>query len=238
MEENKIKETIRKFFISYSNKLNNDLIKSLQNPKDPKYQKIIVNPYEMGDLTYKIDNVFCHSIDSRLGHIFEDIAKEISKINYKVFFEIDNLKCDLCVQDKETDIFYIMELKSNFDIDSKKVKAEYDALQERKQKLSKNENIDINKIQIRICSCKQLTSNKQITKILTQFKPCEILTYEDFWNFICKSKNGCELIMNEYIKNKIYINDVIIKNRETCIKQFKHLEKHENTCFEIEKGLW
>ena len=57
MEENKIKETIRKFFISYSNKLNNDLIKSLQNPKDPKYQKIIVNPYEMGDLTYKIDNV-------------------------------------------------------------------------------------------------------------------------------------------------------------------------------------
>lgn len=238
MEENKIKETIKKLFISYSNKLKKDLFKSLQNPKDPKYQKIINDPFEMGDLTYKLDDVFCHSISSRLGHIFEDIAREISKINYKVFFEIDNLKCDLCIQDKETGIFYIMELKSSFDLDSKKVKAEYVALQKRKEKLSKIENIDINKIQIKICSCKQLISDKQITKILTQFKRSEILTCEDFWNFICKSNNGCELVLNEYIKNKDYITNVIIETRETCLNQFKYIEKHKSTCFEKENGLW
>ena len=49
------------------------------------------------------------------------------------------------------------------------------------------------------------------------FSDEELLIGKDFWNFICKSKNGYDIVIDEYIKNASIIKDALEHIKSTYL---------------------
>ena len=110
---------------------------------------------------------------------------------------------DYYLKDPETGMHYLIELKIGGDLDNKKARSEKEALLEQycilANTLGGEENIKI---------CFATAYNRygegnpwKQGRVLQFFAEDELLISSAFWNMVCKSEHGYEIVLDEYKKN-------------------------------------
>lgn len=114
---------------------------------------------------------------------------------------------DYYLYDRETGIHHLIELKIGGDLDNKKARSEKEALLEQYCILANNLGSDRN-IRIHFATAYNRYGEGQPWRqgrVLQFFATDELLISRDFWNLICKSNRGYNIVIDEYKKNAPYI---------------------------------
>ena len=120
---------------------------------------------------------------------------------------------DYYLKDPQTGMHYLIELKIGGDLDNKKARSEKEALLEQycilANSLGSEENIKI---------CFATAYNRygegkpwKQGRVLQFFAEEELLISSNFWNLVCKSSNGYEIVIDEYKKNAHLIIEALAK---------------------------
>jgi hypothetical protein len=107
---------------------------------------------------------------------------------------------DYYLVDEETGRHYLIELKIGSDLDNKKARAEKEGLLEQYAILA-NTISTPEKISVRFATAYNRFGEGapwEQERVKQYFAPEELLIGKDFWNFVCKSKSGYEVVLGEY----------------------------------------
>ncbi len=118
---------------------------------------------------------------------------------------------DYYLIDDETNMHYLIELKIGGDLDNKKARSEKEALLEQYCILT-NELGSEDKVKILFATAyNRYGEGKPWTqgRVRQFFSDDELCISKDFWNLVCKSDNGYNIVIDEYQKNASYINDAL-----------------------------
>lgn len=185
-------------------KLFYDVHQSVEGPLAPEQTNIIAELLE----GYKNRN---NPLEPSIEHYKRLRAVKINKkANTKTHVS------DYYLIDRETQRHFLIELKIGGDLDNKKARSEKEAIFEQYAILS---NILGDKADIR---CYFATAYNRFgegkewkqTRVLQFFSKDELLIGKDFWNFICCSERGYEIIIDEYKKASYLIKNALGKIKE------------------------
>ena len=117
---------------------------------------------------------------------------------------------DYYLVDEETGMHYLIELKIGGDLDNKKARSEKEALLEQYCILTNRlgeENVKI----LFATAYNRYGEGKPWTqgRVLQFFSRQELCISRDFWNLICKSERGYDIVIDEYTKDAHYINEAL-----------------------------
>ena len=162
-------------------------------------------------------------------------AKKVSVEDYKLLRNVDipekTIKkshvSDYYLYDKETNQHFLIELKIGGDLDNKKARSEKEALFEQYAILSNTLGKDAN------IQCYFATAYNRYGegkpwnqgRVKQFFSNEELLIGKDFWNFICKSEDGYDIVIDEYKKNANHIKDAL----DAIKSKYLDEEKEKNT---------
>lgn len=117
---------------------------------------------------------------------------------------------DYYLHDAETGLHYLIELKIGGDLDNKKARSEKEALLEQYCILTNQlgeENVKI----IFATAYNRYGEGKPWTqgRVRQFFCEEELCISRDFWNLVCKSERGYDIVIDEYNKNAHFINEAL-----------------------------
>ena len=123
---------------------------------------------------------------------------------------------DYYLYDVENNVHYLIELKIGGDLDNKKARSEKEALLEQycilTNQLGSEDNVNI----LFATAYNRYGEGKPWTqgRVRQFFAPDELCISRQFWNLVCKSPNGYNIVIDEYRKNAHFINEALdnIKN--------------------------
>jgi hypothetical protein len=118
---------------------------------------------------------------------------------------------DYYLYDEETNTHHLIELKIGGDLDNKKARSEKEAIFEQYAILSNSLGKDAN-IQCHFATAyNRFGEDKEWkqTRVLQFFAKEELLIGKDFWNLVCCSDKGYEIVIDEYKKSAYLINDAL-----------------------------
>ena len=126
-----------------------------------------------------------------------------SKKEYKGSKKNKRHVSDYYLQDLETDMHYLIELKIGGDLDNKKARSEKEALLEQYCILC---NTLGSEDKVKICfatAYNRFGEGMPWTqgRVLQFFAKDELLISADFWNLVCKSKKGYDIVLDAYKKS-------------------------------------
>ena len=144
------------------------------------------------------------------------------KVSVQDFQEIRNVQhfteiqekthiSDYYLFDEETNEHFLIELKIGGDLDNKKARSEKEAIFEQYAILSNTLGKDA-KIKCYFATAyNRYGENRPWTqgRVRQFFSEEELLIGKDFWNFICKSEKGYEIVIDEYTKNAPIIREAL-----------------------------
>jgi hypothetical protein len=118
---------------------------------------------------------------------------------------------DYCLYDKENNTYYLIELKIGGDLDNKKARSEKEALMEQFAILCNSKGNDVKVKCYFATGYNRFGEGKPWNqgRVKQFFSDEELLIGSDFWNFICKSDKGYEIILDEYVKNSHLIKNAL-----------------------------
>jgi len=117
---------------------------------------------------------------------------------------------DYYLVDEETGMHYLIELKIGGDLDNKKARSEKEALLEQYCILTNR--LGEEKVKILFATAyNRYGEGKPWTqgRVLQFFSRQELCISSDFWNLICKSERGYDIVIDEYKKDAHYINEAL-----------------------------
>ena len=120
---------------------------------------------------------------------------------------------DYYLIDKETNLHYLIELKIGGDLDNKKARSEKEALLEQycilTNKLGSEENVKI----LFATAYNRYGEGKPWTqgRVKQFFSDEELCISSEFWNLVCKSDNGYNIVIDEYTQNAHLITEALYK---------------------------
>ncbi|MDR0222953.1 MAG: TdeIII family type II restriction endonuclease [Oscillospiraceae bacterium] len=173
---------------------------------------------EIARENYEVSQEVVGKIDKRQLDLINDILNNYKNHNVKpeishyesysaTSFSLNDARhaSDHLLYDKENGVYHIVELKAGGDLDNKKAEAEKRALLEQ-YFILKNGDISSNiKLHFATAYNKFGEENKWVhPKVEMFFASDELLIGRDFWNFVCKDKNGFNAVIKAYNDN-IYI---------------------------------
>ena len=120
---------------------------------------------------------------------------------------------DYYLKDSETGMHYLIELKIGGDLDNKKARSEKEALLEQYCILSNTLGSEKNvRLYFATAYNRYGEGNRWTQSRVRQFfAEEELLISSAFWNFVCKSPKGYDIVLDEYRKNAHYIIDALSK---------------------------
>lgn len=136
-----------------------------------------------------------------------------SKIQLKVHVS------DYYLVDKETNTHHLIELKIGGDLDNKKARSEKEAIFEQFAILANSLGKDAT-IQAHFATAYNRFGEDNEWKqgrVLQFFSKDELLIGRDFWNFVCKSEKGYELVLETYKENAQLITDALEEIKKTYL---------------------
>jgi hypothetical protein len=139
-----------------------------------------------------------------------------SKIDSKS--EIRRHDSDYYLVDNATDDHFLIELKIGGDLDNKKARSEKESILEQYAILSNTLPLNT-KIKILFATAYNRFGENNPWKqerVKQFFAEEELLIGKDFWDFICKSTNGYEIVLDEYKKH----SGVILKALENIRRKY------------------
>jgi hypothetical protein len=118
---------------------------------------------------------------------------------------------DYYLIDKDTKAHYLIELKIGGDLDNKKARSEKEAVLEQFAILS---NVLPAKAEIKIffaTAYNRYGENKpwKQERVRQFFADEELLIGKDFWNFVCRSDNGYQIVLEAYRENAFLIKKAL-----------------------------
>ena len=136
-----------------------------------------------------------------------------SKIQTKVHIS------DYYLIDKETDTHYLIELKIGGDLDNKKARSEKEAIFEQYAILSNSlaQGTEIKAYFATAYNRFGENSEWKQGRVLQFFSKDELLIGKDFWNFVCKSGDGYNLVLGEYKENAHLITEALESIKQTYL---------------------
>lgn len=126
---------------------------------------------------------------------------------------------DYYLVDKETDSHYLIELKIGGDLDNKKARSEKEAILEQYAILSNTLPGD-KSIKVYFATAyNKFGENKpwKQERVRQFFADDELLIGKDFWNFICKSENGYEWVLEAYRESAHLIKEALEAIKKTYL---------------------
>jgi hypothetical protein len=117
---------------------------------------------------------------------------------------------DYYLIDEETGMHYLIELKIGGDLDNKKARSEKEALLEQYCILTNR--LGEEKVKILFATAyNRYGEGRPWTqgRVLQFFSKEELCISRDFWNLICKSEHGYDIVIDEYKKDAHYINEAL-----------------------------
>lgn len=114
---------------------------------------------------------------------------------------------DYYLYDNETGMHYLIELKIGGDLDNKKARSEKEALLEQYCILSNSLGSE-DKVKIHFATAyNRFGEGKpwRQGRVRQFFADDELLISSSFWNFICKSERGYDIVIDEYKRNAHFI---------------------------------
>lgn len=117
---------------------------------------------------------------------------------------------DYYLVDNETGMHYLIELKIGGDLDNKKARSEKEALLEQYCILTNELGEDNVKI-LFATAYNRYGEGKPWTqgRVRQFFCQEELCISRDFWNLVCKTERGYEIVIDEYRNNAHYINEAL-----------------------------
>ena len=176
-----------------------DKLDSIFLPEQDQHIKNIISSYDKRDVTPKIS----HYAE------FNSIIPKVTD-SYRETHNIDNFFLD-----EHNRIYYIIELKAGGDLDNKKAKSEKSELLKEyfmlKNKILMSEHRDY-KIKLFFATAynKFGEGNQwRQERVLQYFAGEELLIGRDYWNFICADANGFNIVLDQYKKSAVKIQQAI-----------------------------
>ena len=168
-----------------------ELLEAYKNTQNPK--KVSVNDYKL----------------------LKNIKKTKVKIENKTHIS------DYYLFDIDTNQHYLIELKIGGDLDNKKARSEKEALFEQYAILSNTLGNEANIKCYFATAYNRYGEEKAWTqgRVKQFFSEEELMIGKDFWDFICKSKDGYNIVIDEYKKNAQIIREALDKIKA----QYLHL---------------
>lgn len=128
---------------------------------------------------------------------------------------------DYYLKDPETGMHYLIELKIGGDLDNKKARSEKEALLEQYCILA---NTLGSEEKIKICfatAYNRYGEGKPWTqgRVRQFFADDELLISSAFWNMVCKSNKGYDIILDEYKKNAPLIIEALAKIKKAYLPE-------------------
>jgi len=126
---------------------------------------------------------------------------------------------DYCLIDKKNNAYFLIELKIGGDLDNKKARSEKEAILEQFAILS-NTLPSGTTIKIFFATAYNRFGEGKEWKqerVRQFFAEEELLIGKDFWNFICKSDVGYNIVLDEYRKNAHLIKESLASIRNTYL---------------------
>lgn len=128
---------------------------------------------------------------------------------------------DYYLRDPETGMHYLIELKIGGDLDNKKARSEKEALLEQYCILA-NSLGSVDKLKV----CFATAYNRfgegkpwRQGRVLQFFAEDELLISSAFWNLVCKSERGYEIVLDEYKKNAHLIIGALKRIKEVYLPE-------------------
>ena len=123
--------------------------------------------------------------------------------------------------DKETGMHYLIELKIGGDLDNKKARSEKEALLEQYCILANSLGSEE---KVKICFATAYNRYGEGNpwtqgRVLQFFAEDELLISSKFWNMVCKSDQGYEIVLDEYRKNAHYIIEALAKIKKAYLPE-------------------
>lgn len=128
---------------------------------------------------------------------------------------------DYYLVDEETGMHYLIELKIGGDLDNKKARSEKEALLEQYCILT-NELGSEDKVKILFATAYNRYGEGQPWtqgRVLQFFSKKELCISKDFWNLVCKTDEGFDIVIDEYKKNAHYINEALDKIKDVYLPE-------------------
>ncbi len=154
-------------------------------------------------------------------HIKPQVADYLGIINRKTAHSGHSKRheSDYYLKDPETGMHYLIELKIGGDLDNKKARSEKEALLEQYCILANSLGSEDN---IKICfatAYNRYGEGKPWTqgRVLQFFAKDELLISSAFWNMVCKSGRGYEIVLDEYKKNAHLIIEALAKIKKAYL---------------------
>lgn len=136
-----------------------------------------------------------------------------SKIKSKVHVS------DYYLIDKETNTHHLIELKIGGDLDNKKARSEKEAIFEQFAILANSLGKEAT-IKAHFATAYNRSGEDNEWKqgrVLQFFSKDELLIGRDFWNFVCKSEKGYELVLETYKENAHLITTALEEIKKTYL---------------------
>ncbi|MCD8296608.1 MAG: TdeIII family type II restriction endonuclease [Prevotella sp.] len=217
-EEGTINMKIHNVFIAelgldilYYSALARSLDSSLGNVLEKMAIKIASLHYEVSQ---HVEGDISHEQTNYIATILEEYKRHARKPTISDYGNILNLhksdsiitkrhESDYYLYDKDTGMHYLIELKIGGDLDNKKARSEKEALLEQYCILV-NSLGSQEKVKIYFATAYNRYGEgkpwKQ-SRVLQFFAEDELLISRDFWNMVCKSEQGYDIVLDEYRKN-------------------------------------
>lgn len=125
---------------------------------------------------------------------------------------------DYYLIDNETDMHYLIELKIGGDLDNKKARSEKEALLEQYCILTNR--LGEEKVKILFATAyNRYGEGKPWTqgRVRQFFCEEELCISRDFWNLVCKSNRGYDIVIDEYNRNAHFINEALNEIKNTYL---------------------
>lgn len=182
--------------------------RSVDGPLSPEQTRIIADLLE----AYKNRN---NPLKPEVAHY-----KKLRNVELNSSVDKKTHVSDYYLVDIEKNKHYLIELKIGGDLDNKKARSEKEAIFEQYAILHNvlGKNADI--------KCFFATAYNRFgegkewkqTRVLQFFSKDELLIGKDFWNFVCCSDKGYEIVIDEYKKSAYLIKNALKSIKETYLR--------------------
>lgn len=143
---------------------------------------------------------------------YKGISKKVGQAETK------RHESDYYLLDKETGMHYLIELKIGGDLDNKKARSEKEALLEQYCILTNRLGEDNVKI-LFATAYNRYGEGRPWTqgRVRQFFCKEELCISREFWNLVCKSEHGYDIVIDEYKKNSHYINEALAEIKDAYL---------------------
>jgi len=206
------------------------LVRSLDSSLGNMLEKLAINIAEFfykvsqqveGPLYPKQTQIIAELLESYKSRMRKPKSADYSSLRTKINEPLKNTRhdSDYYLVDRETNKHYLIELKIGGDLDNKKARSEKEAILEQYAILS-NTLPPETEVKIYFATaynrCGEGKSWKQ-ERVKQFFADDELLIGKAFWDFICKSPNGYEIVLDEYKKHASVILDALGKIKKVYL---------------------